>query len=117
MNKSEISPRHLDGSSKDAVPNKYKKKLLEIANLPPIAGVLSIPNIQEGNIFTSLEWNVLRGALTALAVGGILISEAARRRQMEPAATKDRNLSKIGMGLKTVGVSGFLYVLWNLDKI
>lgn len=107
MGKAEISPRHLD----------RKKKLLEIINLPPITGALSMPSVQESAIFTSLEWNALRGALTALVVGNLIMGEAVRRRQMEASTSSDRNLSKIGMGIKAIGVSGVIFVLWNLDKL
>lgn len=86
-------------------------------NLSVISGVVLVPNIQENAIFTSLEWNALRGGLTLLAIGGLLMNEASRRRQMEAATSKDRTLSKIGMGIKIAGTSALLYALWNLNKV
>lgn len=118
MNRSETSPRDLNAISNEVNPNSHRKRLPGIASLSSVPAFMLLPNsIKEGNIFTTLEWDVLRGGITLLAIGGLLMNEASRRRQMEAATPSDRKLSKIGMGIKVAGTSALLYVLWNLDKI
>lgn len=82
--------------------------------LLPFTGV--VPQLaKENTVFTPTEWTILRSGITAIAIGYLLGAEALRRRQMEPAHKKDKNMSVAGMGLVAAGVGAALYALWKIN--